>query len=119
MARWRGTLMIGGLMVALVLSPSARAADGQITFTGMIVEPTCAVSADHVASLVADASTAGTAASRDSCGQVPAGNETGSRYELAVSTLAAGREADQLLSYFAGNAQASGATARLVTQTYE
>jgi len=111
MARWRGTLMIGGLMAALVLSPPAHAADGQITFTGMIVEPTCALSADHMASLVS------AVASHGSCGQ--GGADTGSRYDLAVSTLTAGRQADQLLSYFAGNAQATGATARLVTQTYE
>lgn len=117
MARWRGTLMIGGLMAALVLAPSARAADGQITFSGMIVEPTCAISADSAASLVSGADSV--VASRGHCGPVPAGLEKGSRYDLAVSTLAVDQQADQLLAYLAGNAQAAGATARLVIQTYE
>lgn len=113
MARLRGTLMIGGLVAALAFAPATRAADGQITFTGMIVEPTCAVSADSAAALFA-----GLTASRGSCGHAQ-GVDAGSRYDLAIATLVAGQQSDQLLSYFAGNARASGATARLVTQTYE
>ena len=119
MARWRGTLMIGGLLAAFVLAPSVCAADGRVAFTGMIVEPTCAVSAGDMASLVSGTDSTGTAALHRSCSRTQAGIDTGSRFGLAVSVLSAGRQGDQLLSYFAGNAQASGMAARLVTQTYE
>lgn len=117
MARLRGTLMIGGLVAALVLAPAARAAGGQITFSGMIVEPTCAIGPDAMASLLSRAQNV--VASGGRCAPALASAQAGSRYDLAVSTLAVGQQADQLLSYFAGNAQAAGATARLVTQTYE
>ncbi|MCX7512606.1 hypothetical protein [Frateuria sp. STR12] len=117
--RFSRTLMIGGLLAALALAPSARAADGRITFNGMIVETTCAVSVGDMASLATDAGSGAIATSRGSCGQAPAGVHAGSRYELAVTTLVVDRQADQLLSYFGGYVRASGATAHLVTQTYE
>lgn len=116
MTRWRSTLTIGGLMASLLLAPSAHAADGRIAFSGMILEPTCSVGADITASV---AGAAGAGISRGGCGQGRAGGGAGSRYGLAVTTLAADRQADQLLSYLAGNAEAVGATARLLTRTYE
>lgn len=117
MTRWRSTLMIGGLMAALLLAPSAHAADGRIAFSGMILEPTCSVGADDMAASVAGAAGAGT--SHGGCGQGQAGAGAGSRYGLAVTTLAPDRQVDRLLSYLAGNAEAVGATARLLTRTYE
>lgn len=118
MASWHGTVVVGGLMVALVLAPLARAADARITFSGMILEPTCAIGAS-LASLAANASPGGATLSHGSCGQVQAGTDAGSRYELTEVTLLAQRQADPLLSYFTGYTQAAGTTARLVTQTYE
>lgn len=117
MAHRSRTLMVGGLLAALALASPAHAADGRISFSGAIVEPTCAVSTGDVAWLVSGASTGAVTASYRSCDRAQAGANAG--YELAVSTLSADRQADQLLSYFVGYARANGFTAHLVTQTYQ
>jgi hypothetical protein len=121
MARWCSTLMIGGLLTALMLVPTARAADGRIVFSGSVVEATCAVDDTALGALLAQGrETTGTWREAGCSGQA-AGAHQGVLHTVVVSSISARQsEVDQLLGYFAGYLRSQGsAPARLVTRTFE
>lgn len=106
--RW----MIGAL-IALAAS-SAVAADGHVSFSGAVVEPTCSVDTAAI-------STASQAMALRSCGQSV--SSSGVHYQRSVETLdSVMASSDRLLGYFASYAplNANGeAGAKLVVRTYE
>lgn len=106
--RW----MIGAL-IALAAS-SAVAADGHVSFSGAVVEPTCSV---DTALIAADHADVHATATRQVCGH----SATAAGVSYASQTIgldAAVTANDRLLAYFAGN-QKDQADARLVVRTYE
>ena len=116
--------VVGMLCIPRVAAASGSldAAGGRITFTGAVVEPTCSVN------VLGTDTVASTPASHDAvqhrfrCG-ARATVESGQFYSLTVVALdAVTSHHDRVLDYFAGYLKAagnSGATAKLVTQTFE
>lgn len=114
MARLRGTLMIGGLVAALVLAPRIEAADGRIVFSGTIVAATCTTGIGQA--ITPDAPRA---LSQGRCAPLAAAAGEGPSFRREVSDLQASAN-DPLLTYFAGYARGTGdARPRMVTQTYD
>ena len=115
-----GGSLTGGTWMALVLLAAfsvAKASSGRVSFSGAVVEPTCAV-ADHQlsASVVAQAAD-GQASARLVCNQTA--TDPGRPYSRVVVDLDAARVAnDRLLAYFARN-QADPVNAKLIMRTYE
>jgi hypothetical protein len=101
-------------------SGSIEASGGRITFTGAIVEPTCGVSTEHIATMVANSSTQNLSR-RIACTVANALTSAAPIYAVTVVKLT-GSEPDRVLQYFNKYVKASQANASgpvLVTQTYE
>lgn len=120
---WVGVTVVGMLGIPRIAAASGSliASGGRITFTGAIVEPTCAASIGAVASVLASH---GATPHRFGCNMAvrPTANSN-QFYSLTVVNLdAATINHDRVLEYFAGYVKAagnSGAEAKLVTQTFE
>lgn len=111
---------LAGLAALLVLASSqVCAADGRVTFSGAVVEPTCAPAINGMPS---PESSEASSTMRFGCGAGPAGSAaSGQMFERTVTRLAA-NEAIPVLKYFSDYVAASQpGTERpvLVTQTYE
>lgn len=108
--------LMGCLGAALFGAPSAQAAGGQISFSGAVVEPTCALNTAELTLATSDYAHACASANHG------AATQGGSRlYDLTVRPLDSGPIGDRLLAYFDGYMSAAGQGDRLslVTQTYE
>lgn len=112
--------LMGCLGAALFGTPSAQATDGQITFSGAVVEPTCSVSDARVIT-AAQQTVPGSISNRFACGTTDTPADAGRTYALTeVSLEAATIGNDRVLAYFAGYLNAAGVTdAKLVTRTYD
>jgi type 1 fimbria pilin len=117
---WAGVTLVGMLCIPgmAAASESPMASGGRITFTGLIVEPTCTPSIDANALMPADH---GAATHRVECGGSQDALHSGRFYSLTVVDLeAATIDHDRVLEYFSGYVRAAGdISAKLVTQTYE
>lgn len=92
----------------------ARAAEDRISFSGAVVEPTCAIDTSGLPAQVP----VGAAATRHSCGGTA--NAQGSVYvSRVVDVSGPALAADPLLGYFASYVPAGAAAARVVVQTYD
>jgi hypothetical protein len=121
------SLLMSAAVVGMLCIPRVAAASGsidasggRITFTGAIVEPTCGVSTEHIATMIANASTQNLS-HRIACAVPNARTSAAPIYAVTVAQLT-GSEPDRVLQYFnnyvkAAQANASGPV--LVTQTYE
>ena len=106
---------IFGLLMALVVQ-GAWAEGGRINFTGVVLEPTCAINSSQTASQAI-----GQASVHRSCGQGAA--DAGRSYSRTVTTLDAAAIAnDQLLGYFASYAPVGPdgkAASGVIVRTYD
>jgi type 1 fimbria pilin len=123
--KWSSLLCVGITLVGMLCIPGMAAASessmapgGRITFTGLIVEPTCTASIDVNALMPADH---GATPSRVECGGSQNALHSGRFYSLTVVDLeSATIDRDRVLEYFSGYVRAAGnISAKLVTQTYE
>lgn len=119
---WMSIAVVGVLCIPRMsaASESTSAASGRINFTGAIVEPTCGVNIERVATWIAAASTRGLP-HLDACGRSSAGAGTPQIYTVSVVHLS-DAEPDRVLRYFSDYVRAGHAGApdpTLVTQTYE
>ncbi len=113
-ARLLSTVFSAGVCAVLLGVPNVHAASGRISFSGAVVESTCAVNASRLA---AAAHGPATPAQRLTCGQTAA--DAGRSYTRSVVNVDAALVADdRLLAYVAGGT-ASAQTVRMVTHTYE
>lgn len=112
--------LMGCLGAALLGAPSVQAADGQITFSGAVVEPTCSLS-DAGVIPAASQPTPAPGSPRFACGSTGAPTGKGGAFALTeVSLNPATIGDDRVLAYFANYLSAAGmAEAKLVTQTFE
>jgi hypothetical protein len=114
------TLFAGCICAAMLGASSAKAADGSITFSGVIAEPTCLASSELIVAKLSGSSQL--AEHPVTCNDISVVSRNSNRsYSLLVSSLTIADETnDQLLAYFGGYLQASEhAAAKLVTQTYQ
>jgi len=109
MKRVRAT--VGAVLCAMVVTANAHAAGGRITFTGSVVNPTCAP-----AVIQPPAQTVPPHLHRTQC----AGSPNPSSYTLQVEPAAA-HARSQLVSYYAGYVRAGGNqdAVWVATQTYD
>lgn len=108
-------------LVLLGACSVAKAANGRISFSGAVVEPTCTVPAHQLANSIATPAVDARVPLRLVCGQT-ATNPGRFYARTVVSVDAATIADDRLLAYFASyaNAQADDEPpARLVIRTYE
>ena len=117
-----GRSMAGGAGMALALLAAfsvAKATNGRISFSGAVVEPTCAIADGHLANIVR--APGSDAPHRLVCGQTA--TDPGRPYSRVVMDLDAARAADdRLLGYMlrrATPAEAGGAPLKLVVRTYD
>ena len=119
-----GSGMVGGAWLALALAAAfsvAEAGNGRISFSGAVVDPTCAVARNQLAaSLVVHAAEA-QSSQRLVCGRTS--SDPGRTYSRVVVDLDAARAADdRLLNYMirrASPAVAGSASYKLVVRTYD
>ena len=98
--------------LCLCAAGGVRAGEGRISFSGAVVEPTCAIDTSAFAAPV------GAAATRHACGATA--DVQGSRYaSRVVAVSGAALATDPLLGYFASYAPAGAAATRVVVQTYD
>lgn len=119
---WVSVAVVGMLCIPRmsVASDAAGAANERITFTGAIVEPTCGVNIERVATLVTAASGSGVPHS-DMCGRPNTTVVASQIYTVSVVRLS-DAEPDRVLRYFSDYVRAGQVNAPspiLVTQTYE
>ena len=113
------TLLAGCFCAAMLSASSAKAADGSITFSGAVVEPTCTASGEDEG---LQNSTFVASTQRLACGSaVDIATGSASSYVLAVAALnGPDSTGDRLLDYFVGYLPPLARNeARLVTRTYE
>lgn len=113
--RW----MVGSLVV-LAMSSAWAGGGEKISFTGAVVEPTCAADAVQIDSTGPFSSQAGQAPRHLICGQTA--TDPGQPYSRTVQAIDATRIAhDRLLGYFASYAVGPDGkpVANLVTRTYD
>lgn len=111
------TLLAGCFCAAMLGASSAKAADGRITFSGAVVEPTCTASGESLQNPEFAA-----ASRRLACGSATdIATGSASSYVLVVAALnGSGSTGDRLLDYFVGYLPPLARNeARLVTRTYE
>src|SRR6185312_12538166 len=116
--------VVGGAWMALALLGAfsvADAANGRISLSGAVVEPTCTVPAHYLAASIAAPAVDARSPLRLACGQTA--TNPGRFYARTVVSIDAATIADdRLLAYFASYANAKApdeAPARLVIRTYE
>lgn len=119
---WVSVAVVGMLCIPWmsVASESTGIASGRISFTGAIVEPTCGVNIERVATLVTAAS-GSSVPLPDTCGRSNAAVVASQIYTVSVVRLS-DAEPDRVLRYFSDYVRAGRANATspvLVTQTYE
>jgi type 1 fimbria pilin len=114
-----------GCVVALALGvPLAHADGGTITFSGAVVEPTCAISGERIA-MIASVKLSGDLSRRQvDCGRSSAGAVSAAQsYTLSVEPLeSSALSSDRLVAYFTSYVRAStreDPRMQLVTQAYE
>lgn len=96
-------------VLCLCAAGGVRVAEGRISFSGAVVEPTCAIDTSAFAAPV------GAAATRHACGATA--DVQGSRYaSRVVAVFGAALATDP---YFASYAPAGAAATRVVVQTYD
>lgn len=117
--------VIGMLCIPRVAAASEAlsVSDGRITFTGRIVEATCAASAVNISAGASMPAGRVVTPHRFACDGTQATTNSGRFYSLTVDNLdVATIDHDRVLEYFAGYVTAAGngsRTAKLVTQTFE
>lgn len=110
-ARLLSIVFSAGVCSVLLGVSAVHAVSGRISFSGAVVESTCAVDASGLATA---ASGPVVSAQRLSCGQTAAA--AGRSYTRSVVNVDAARVTDdRLLAYVAASAQ----TVRMITHTYE
>jgi len=118
---WMSIAVVGVLCIPRMsaASESTSAASGRITFTGAIVEPTCGVNIERVATSAA--ALAQSLSYPDTCRRSNANVVASQIYTVSVVHLS-DAEPDRVLRYFSDYVRAANADASnpiLVTQTYE
>ncbi len=113
-ARLLSIVISAGVCAVLLGVPNVHAASGRISFSGAVVESTCAV---NVPRLAAAAQGPAAAAQRLTCGQTAV--DAGRSYTRSVVNVDATLVADdRLLAYVAGGTM-SAQSVRMVVHTYE
>lgn len=120
----QGSSMIGGAWMALALVAAfsvAEAGNGRISFSGAVVEPTCAIARHQLAARIAAHDADAQASQRLVCDRTS--TDPGRPYSRVVLDLDAARAADdRLLNYMirrASPAVAGSAPYKLVVRTYD
>jgi type 1 fimbria pilin len=124
------SLLMSATVVGMLCIPRVAAASGsidasggRITFTGAIVEPTCAATAAVVNAVTSVPESRRATQSRFECATARTTVDSGQPYSLTVARLdVATINHDRVLEYFVGYVKATGgseAEAKLVTQTFE
>lgn len=118
-----GVVGVVGMLCIPRVAAASEAASGRITFTGAIVEATCAASAASIGTDASMPSSRFAMPRRFACGSAQASADSGRFYSLTVVNLdAATINHDRVLDYFAGYMKTMSnneTAARLVTQTFE
>jgi hypothetical protein len=118
-----GSSMVGGAWMALALLAAfsvAQASSGRISFSGAVVEPTCAVAAGHLATSLAAQPADARSPARLVCNRTA--TDPGRSYSRVVIDLDVAHAADdRLLSYMLSRAPAAAGSApyKLVVRTYD
>lgn len=113
------TLLAACLCAAMLGASAAKAAEGRITFTGAVVEPTCTSSSEDEGLQGAAFAATSRRLACGSAAEIATGSA--SSYVLAVAALnGPGATGDRLLDYFVGYLSPVARTeAKLVTRSYE
>jgi type 1 fimbria pilin len=114
MTRSLGFLLSTCICTLLLSVSTAKAAGGQIAFSGAVVEPTCSINDARVNAAVSTPSSA-------ACSRADTLADAGRIASLTATDLdVATADHDRLLTYFSGYlGTANIADAKLVTQTFE